>query len=254
MVSGSSAAFITLGASALLAMPSALPQTAPHDFAGNYKGSGNASGNTAEIVPTGAPNQYKVTIQYGAMTAGGEYISDQIEETASARGNLLPIRNKGDGQLCQMNFVANSAGGRYRLSGCYDADGWYSRTSSPSAASAYRVPGAAPTNAPTPTWLVGAWVPQGGYCQSGDTFSIDKDGTYSAGYSISGTWRLTGNTLSLVYRESEPGDEPGPTQRENHPVVRVNANELTLATKNYRRCPANGGVEPWHSRERFMTK
>ncbi len=117
-----------------------------------------------------------------------------------------------------------------------------------------------PAPAPVPVqqtvdtaWLAGGWVPRGGRCASGDALIFQRNGGYSAGYAISGRWALAGNRLTIAFRESEPDDEPGPEQRVTQTLGRIGANELSLDRDRYKRCPANGGVEPWYPRERFTT-
>jgi hypothetical protein len=100
-------------------------------------------------------------------------------------------------------------------------------------------------------WLVGAWVPQGASCASEDTVAFNDNGTYTSGYMVKGNWRLLEGQLEVVYTESSPDEAPGPKIRRTPSIAQVNANEMRLGSTLMRRCPARGGIEPWHPGQRF---
>lgn len=107
------------------------------------------------------------------------------------------------------------------------------------------------------TSIIGAWVQETGYCASGDPVLFERGGGYrNSGGDLAGNWSLSGDTLTIVFSEVDPttGDAVGRRQRGVMRVTRVNANEIRLNETRYRRCPENGGAEPWHVRDRVLIR
>ncbi|MEP9404346.1 hypothetical protein [Sphingomonas sp. VNH70] len=104
---------------------------------------------------------------------------------------------------------------------------------------------------PTREWLAGGWVAQGTYCASGDAISIRSDGTYFIGHHTNGTWRLADGKLHVAFKVSDIDGEDGPVERKSPGIVKLGQNDLLLGGDRMKRCPANGGIEPWHPKVRF---
>lgn len=104
-------------------------------------------------------------------------------------------------------------------------------------------PAAAPRSvaAPTAAWLIGGWVPQGAYCASDSALVFKANGSYFSG-GESGRWSVKQNTVTFAL----PGEAPNAEQ-----LTRVGQNDMILANGRFKRCPPNGGEEPWHPGERF---
>ncbi len=115
-----------------------------------------------------------------------------------------------------------------------------------------RAPVRTATSSPRPaSWIVGAWVARGDSCASHAPLVFNADGVYR-GSGVEGRWSLSGNTLGLRFREADLVDGPfGPERRYSGRLVRIGPDEMTFGGDRLKRCPPNGGAEPWYPNERF---
>lgn len=228
--------------------PSGADQGGGDPWAGQYSG-------TAEMKITRAgPGRYSVYIDSGGPGCGGE-----IEGGATASGNRLTLSvnpPQPGYQQCRVMFdrtgstLQASTSGDCSLfhGGACGFAGPYRRTQSASAP--------APATASAQPSILGVWVHQGGYCASGDPIVFEAGGGYrNSGGDLRGRWSITGEKLAVVYVEVDPTSGIGGAQQISvMRLARVNANEIRLDQSRMRRCPANGGAEPWHPGERFTTR
>ena len=96
--------------------------------------------------------------------------------------------------------------------------------------------------APTRAWLIGAWAPQGAYCASSGPIMFKEDGTYFSGTDVAGQWSVGTSTITFVQR----GKRPSSPQ-----FARLGPDELRIEATRFKRCPTDGGPEPWHPGERI---
>lgn len=239
------------------------------DWVGSYSG--------MQIGAAGA-NRYSIYIDIGAPGCGGS-----IEGIATGSGDRLtmtvPPPVQGNYRQCRLtldrrgnSIHVTSAGDCYLFHGaqCEGFDGDYARDpGSDRAVSSRNNIAAAPRGqvmmsaggpavpAGGTSAIEGSWVLEGGYCASGDPIAFLGDGTYDTSESdVSGRWSMSGNTLTIRYSEIDPmtGAAVGPQQRVVYRFTPVNANEMRLDNERYRRCPSNGGPEPWHPGRRFSAR
>lgn len=109
--------------------------------------------------------------------------------------------------------------------------------------------GPAVGQAPTRSWLVGAWVAEREECAGAASLIFDADGMHrGGGGDFTGTWSLKGTRLTVSTRaiDTTSGKPVGRASRGTATITRIAANELRLDRTRYRRCPLPGGREPWH--------
>tara|TARA_B100001179_G_scaffold48294_1_gene32354 strand:+ start:1199 stop:1639 length:441 start_codon:yes stop_codon:yes gene_type:complete len=92
-------------------------------------------------------------------------------------------------------------------------------------------------------FLDGVWAFEGDYCASGAPVRFFADGRYSD-FDSSGNWTVSGNEMTVRFDDG--------TQNTLE-IERVDENEMITAGTRARRCPANGGEEPWHPGQTFTT-
>jgi len=113
---------------------------------------------------------------------------------------------------------------------------------------------------PSISWLLGAWVYEGGKCSEGASVFLEggrlgfarSDGKITT----NGSYALRGNMLTRTV-PSERGGNLVDEQR----IHRVSANEMAadyphntnpdIGIPPMRRCPVQAGPEPWHPEVRF---
>jgi hypothetical protein len=231
---------------------SAAPQNDNDPYAGRWRGSGELT------ITAAGSGRYKVYLETGAPGCGGEIKGWAV---ASSSRLMLSVTPPQPGyQACTVAFgrkgpslEATEYGDCHLFYGgeC-SFGGDYSRLSSGGAAATQ--PTAPPSTSPS---IVGVWVQQGDYCASGDAVVIDANGSYrNSGGDVDGRWSLSGNALTVLYSDIDPttGESQGAPQRAVIRVTRVNANEIRLDQRRMRRCPPNGGAEPWHPGQTFTTR
>jgi hypothetical protein len=228
--------------------PSGAGQAGGDPWEGQYTGTGEM-----KIARAGGAN-YSVRIDTVRPGCGGE-----IEGVAPANANRLTLSVPVQAGYQQCRIVFDRSGGSLQATtsgDCYlfhggecKFAGTHRRQQSASVA-----PAAPSSSHP---WIVGVWVQQGGYCASGEPIVFEAGGGYrNSGGDLDGRWSLPGNALSVFYSEIDPttGRPEGGLQHIVMQVAEVSANEIRLDQSRMRRCPANGGAEPWHPRERFTKR
>lgn len=212
-------------------------------FAGTWTGKGDGAEAVVKIAVasgSGYSVEHEIDSKTGCVAS--------IEGTGNAKGNLLTLKvPDSEGNICTVTYakVANRLtvqedGCLYSHPAACSFDGAVTRKSvatSPVASAAQPV-----------NWLVGAWVAKGASCASSDSLMFNKDGTYFSGYDVNGRWKISGGRLHVVFTE---GDPDGPQKQTSPLIAQRGANEMTLGGTLMRRCPPNGGPEPWNPKQRF---
>lgn len=239
------------------AAPQARSGAGGDSWVGDYAGDGDGGGTQFAVRAGRVTGTYAVT---GELVGDGEAqgCAGEISGNATAAGSRLtlvvPIPE--DSMQCRVTFTRQGTRVQVEEENC----SYFHGMSCGFSGNVSRRRSAAAAPAPVPAAgqsMLGAWVQEGGYCASGDPIVFETGGGYrNSGGEIEGDWSLSGETLTVRFAEIDPttGRPEGARQTAVMRVTRVNANEIRLDGTPMRRCPANGGAEPWHPGERFTTQ